>query len=497
MINTKFILIVSLLFIPILFFNACKEESISPQLFGSIAGKVVDAETLQPIVGVSIVTSPATIALFSDAAGEFNIDDIPIGNFSITASKVGYDRITVTVAVREDQTTNATISMVKSPTGTVGKVTDPSPPDGEIDLERDISFSWQRPADDSSSVIKYDLFLYDANAIAPFKVASDLDDTTFSIEDLKYATTYFWQVDSKIGDTIKTEGDVWSFKTRAFPDYRFIFSSNRDGNYEIYTADTTTQDIIKLTDSPSKDWWPRMSPNRRKIAFSSDASIGYHIYIMDRDGSNAYRVTTLPIAGYHNNGIGFAWAPDGGSLIYSHYNKLYRIDENGSNLRLIATAPAGRHFRECDFSPIGDKILALTVGENPWDNEIYILNTDGSNFTLLVDNLPGIIEAPSFSIDGQNFIFTRDISGFESPDGRQLDTRVYSRSISDTTTTDLSANKIPGTNDSYPRFIPDGSKIILTNAVNDGFTPKNVIIINLVGDERNVILQNAEFPDWR
>jgi TolB protein len=220
---------------------------------------------------------------------------------------------------------------------------------------------------------------------------------------------------------------------------------------------------------------------------------------MNRDGTDIHRVTTIPVAGFHNNGIGFSWSHDGGKLLYSHNSLLYTVDENGANLTLIATAPAGRHFRECEFSYSGDKIVVLTMGEKPYDNEIYTMDANGSNMIMVVDNLPGTINSPTWSIDESQIMYTYDVSGFEDPngEGRQLDARVFILNLSDTTTTDISVNKLNLTNDTFPRFSPSGSHVIFENTTNDGFNPKNVWRMDVNGDNRTELFNNAETPDWK
>lgn len=491
----------SLISLLLITFVSCKEDTIQPELFGSIEGTVIEARQdslIIPIEGASVSTAPATTSIITDGNGKFTFEDISTGSYTITVTKVGFEKKSATVLVRENETTPIVIQMEKSPPAEgPGKATDPNPEDEAVDQDRILSLSWNAPFVDAGTIVKYDVYLYDSNSPVKNMIAQDLEDTTIAVSDLEYNKAYFWQVNSKQEDTLVTIGDIWSFSTRQQPDYRFFYASNRFGNYDIFTSDSLEEDVIRLTERPFRDWWPRLRPNRRTIAFSSNADIDFHIYQMDRDGSNLFKVTTIPIAGFHNNGIGFSWSPDGGKLIYSHYNELYSVDENGSNLTLIATAPAGRHFRECEYSTFGDKIVVLTIGEKIYDNEIYTLNADGSNMTLVVDNLPGIVESPSWTIDGNSILYTHDVSGFESPTGRQLDARVFLKSLVDTTLEDLSTNKEPGTNDTHPSFSPDGAFIIFENTTNDGFNPKDIWVMDIQGDGRRLIIQDAETPDWK
>ncbi len=497
-INMKTFFLIILLFLS---FISCKEDTIQPELFGSIEGKVIEAreDSLTiPIGGASISTAPATTSLITDANGNFSLPDISVGNYSISVSKVGYENKTVTVSVREDQVTPVIIQLETAPISEApGKVFNPIPENEAIDQLRNLNLSWSADTTTDRNIQKYDVYLFDSQAPGRILLAGDLEDTTLSVEMLDYEKTYYWQVDTKIQDTLVTQGDVWSFTVRMQPDYRFFYSSERSGNYDIYNSDSAGTDVIRLTNQPFREWWPRLSSNRLYVAFSSDENVDYQIFKMNRDGSNNFRVTTLPIAGYHNNGIGFSWSPDGGKFLYSHYNQLYTVDENGSNLTLIATAPAGRHFRECEYSTFGDKIVVLTIGEKIYDNEIYTMNSNGTNMTMVVDNLPGIVESPSWSIDGNKILFTHDISGFESPTGRQLDARVFIKNLLDSTTVDISVDKSAGTNDTRPRFSPDGAYIIFENTTNDGFNQKDLWIMDADGDNRRLLIPDAETPEYK
>jgi TolB protein len=480
---------------------SCKEDTIQPELFGSIEGKVIEAREdslIVPITGASVSTSPATTSLITDANGDFTFPDISVGSYSISVTKVGFEKKSVTVSVREDETTPVVIQLEKSPiTDAPGKVFNPLPENEAIDQLRNLDLTWSPDSTTDFNLQKYDIYLYDSDSPSRVLLAPDLEDTTIHVEMLDYNKTYFWQVDTKVQDTLITQGDVWTFTVRDQPDYQFFYSSNRFGNYDIFTSDSGGTDIIQLTYKPFREWWPRLSPNRQYIAYSSDENIDFHIFKMNRDGNNAYKITTLPVAGYHNNGIGFSWSPDGGKFLYSHYNQLYSVDENGSNLTLIATAPAGRHFRECEYSTFGDKIIVLTVGEKIYDNEIYTMNSDGSNMTMVIDNLPGIVESPSWSIDGNSIMFTHDVSGFESPTGRQLDARIFIKSLIDTTYLDISIDKQSGTNDTRPRFSPTGAHVIFENTTNDGFNPKDLWIVDITGANRRLLISNAETPEYR
>ncbi|MFT4759949.1 MAG: TolB protein [Paraglaciecola sp.] len=53
-----------------------------------------------------------------------------------------------------------------------------------------------------------------------------------------------------------------------------------------------------------------------------------------------------------------------------------------------------------------------------------------------------------------------------------------------------------GTNDLDPRFSPDGSKVIFTNANNDGISVKNILIMTIEGKGRTLFFEDSEMADW-
>ena len=69
---------------------------------------------------------------------------------------------------------------------------------------------------------------------------------------------------------------VWS------PDGKSIaFTSNRDGNYEIYVMKADGSEARNLTRHASQDNFATWSPDGRKLAFISNRGGGYDVYIID------------------------------------------------------------------------------------------------------------------------------------------------------------------------------------------------------------------------
>lgn len=66
---------------------------------GSIVGKVTDAITKEPLIGVNIVLSGTNFGDATNIKGEYNISGVPIGNYVVKASAIGYNPISKTDVV--------------------------------------------------------------------------------------------------------------------------------------------------------------------------------------------------------------------------------------------------------------------------------------------------------------------------------------------------------------------------------------------------------------
>ncbi len=97
----------------IAFLSACDEATLGPEFLGTIEGRVLTSETLDPIAGANVVTSPPTSALITDSEGKFSLAEIQAGNYTVTAKKPGYASNSVSVSVSDMRTTSATITLDK------------------------------------------------------------------------------------------------------------------------------------------------------------------------------------------------------------------------------------------------------------------------------------------------------------------------------------------------------------------------------------------------
>ncbi|MCJ7696311.1 MAG: carboxypeptidase-like regulatory domain-containing protein, partial [Anaerolineaceae bacterium] len=104
MVRSKYIIFIVLLTTMQLLLLSCKENTISPEMFGSISGIVLDADDNTSIAGASVTTSPPTNVLVTDNSGKFEYLNIAVGNYTITITKNDYVKNAVSVQVKDGET---------------------------------------------------------------------------------------------------------------------------------------------------------------------------------------------------------------------------------------------------------------------------------------------------------------------------------------------------------------------------------------------------------
>jgi len=192
------------------------------------------------------------------------------------------------------------------------------------------------------------------------------------------------------------------------------FSSDRDGDWEIYAMEGSECNIVKLTDNTFKDNLPAISPDGTKIAFVSNRD-GWNseIFVMDIDGSNVIQLTNTkdPYHSGHPWHSSPEWSPDGTKIAYTEgpaaRNAQVRImNSDGTGQRLLANSPS-----DCGIPDwINNYQVAFESRECSGCSNNYridVMNIDETGRHTLVDTNYREL-APRFSLDGSQFVFTSD-----------------------------------------------------------------------------------------
>ncbi len=141
---------------------------------------------------------------------------------------------------------------------------------------------------------------------------------------------------------------------------KIVFTSNRNGNAEIYIMNTDGSEQVNLTQHNASDYDPVWSPTGEEILFVSDRGGAKDLYLMNADGTNVRKVFQR-IVGRESP----TWSPDGKQLAYHRFSKIaiYIASRDGKNEKKIVAglwptwSPNGE-----EIAFVGDEAFAL-VGD--------------------------------------------------------------------------------------------------------------------------------------
>jgi len=496
-----------ILLLSLIFLVNCSEDTTGFIGEGTITGRVVEANSFDPIENAKISLSPSNNTVFSDVDGYFIISGVEAGDYSVSATKEGYLTTFEAATVTTDLEVNVIFEM-DDETALNRAPSTPiliTPADGIEDQELSVELIWSS-SDPEGDTIEYRLEI--KNDVNNDIIAMEnLIDTTYVISDLKYGVKYFWQIAASDDINPEVLSSVSTFKTKVDPDNRYFYvQKNANNNSVIYSAnynDATSlqEDTIELTASDQNSWRPRKNQAANLIAFLRTSNNETHLFTMNQNGSNVFQVTSdVPIAGTNLNELDFSWSSNGDQLLYPNYDKLFIINKDGSGLQQIYQTVDGSYISECDWSSDGTMIALKTNDLDGYNVSIFTIDLEGTILTTVLSGVNGAAGGLNLSVDKKLLLYTYDVSEFESSSNRQLDARIFVYEFDTAVATDISILKDSGTLDLDPRFSPNEAEVIFVNTSNDGISSKSIykMDINSINTNNNRIelFQNAIMPDW-
>jgi TolB protein len=222
-----------------------------------------------------------------------------------------------------------------------------------------------------------------------------------------------WDVYVMDADTMQpvnlTNGEEYDADPDWSPDgEQIVFDSTRD-NDDIYVMNADGTQITNITKDKAYDSNPDWSPTEGKIIFASRPNTEdgttddsyYDVYITNTDGSGKTNLTANPT----NNDIEPVWSPGGKQIAFvsdrDGNNEIYVMNADGTGVIRLTDDEASDG--EPVWSPGGEQIAF--VSDRDGNDEIYVMNADGTGVIRLTDD-EASDEGPVWSPDGVWILFT-------------------------------------------------------------------------------------------
>ena len=194
---------------------SCDEVKLDIVNYGTIDGIVLDGTSYLPVSGALVTTTPATVALLSDAAGKFTIQKVKEGEVAVNVKKKDYLTNSLTVAIYGAESTKLDFVIYKDDNN-IGNVSvyDPVPGNGAVDQTLALTLKWNVDGRKSNTQLSNTIYMFESNSTVQRLLGEDVILQEVTTSGLKYSTTYFWYVVAKYEGNKVAFSPTWSFRTR-------------------------------------------------------------------------------------------------------------------------------------------------------------------------------------------------------------------------------------------------------------------------------------------
>jgi Tol biopolymer transport system component len=211
---------------------------------------------------------------------------------------------------------------------------------------------------------------------------------------------------------------------------KIAFASSRAGRDEhveannIFVMNADGSDQVQLTFEADHltSFQPSWSPDGAQLAFTSDREGDWEIYTMDADGFDQTNITG-PNQSLSYDDKNPDWSPDGARIVFEGVREgaweILTIAPDGTeevNLTAEDDPPWTNINGYASYRPDGSKIVFMSqVNDGSEDWDIWVMNPDGTDKENVLPDNEWQDVAPKWSPDGIQIIFysNRSESGFD------------------------------------------------------------------------------------
>ena len=181
---------------------------------------------------------------------------------------------------------------------------------------------------------------------------------------------------------------------------RFLLTSVRTGNTEVFVVDPETGNAQNVSRSPnSEDRYPCWSPDGKQICFMSDRESTTNLWIANADGSKVRRLNRTPAVCYMPS---WQKTPRGERIVFGKHGdkpEMASIKPNGSGEVILGEG------HDPTLSPDGS--LITYTGHEDGGVTVFVMNHDGTNKRQVVKEISKVgATFPNWSPDSKQIVYS-------------------------------------------------------------------------------------------
>ncbi|MET4637200.1 hypothetical protein [Mycetocola sp. 2940] len=270
------------------------------------------------------------------------------------------------------------------------------------------------------------------------------------------------------------------------------FTSDRSGSFDLWLMGTDGSDVIQLTNSDEAEATPSWSPDGERLIFMSAVDLEISradICVINADGTGLRNLTDTADV----NEITPSWSPDGAQIVYG------TLQGDAAQIHVMNSDGGERHLLTSDgtwpsWSPDGQRIV-FSTSRGGSQESLWTVNRDGSGEALLADGESGLAE-PAWSPDGKSIAYVATTGDPNASDPVEWNDDIFVMAADGGPGRRIT--RLPGNDHWPPAWSPDSAKLAITADGSENVGEILVIDLSTLATTNLTDSKaNDMFPAWR